>query len=354
MTANEIKLTNGVTISVHSNSFRLIRGRTLLAFVFDEIAYWRDDTSANPDIETYRAVRPSLAHTGGMLIGISSPYRRAGLLHQKFKDHYAVDDNDVLVVRRNGAVQSDHIRCHHRQGDAQRPEIARSEWGAEFRTDVGSLLDDAVIEDAIDYARPLELPPRGGRRYLAFADASAGRHDAFTLCIGHPEGKGRGDLRRDVIRGRRAVRPSHRPGIRRAARDMVAPRSSVTISPVSGLPRPSVMLASGTRPHPSTSRRCISKLAPLQSRRGRHPQPRRFLRELTRLERRVHRSGKELSIIRAMAAMTTPTPCGALYIAMHAARKTEDAVGHHRPAFGFKTWRRTTRTCGRITRASAW
>jgi hypothetical protein len=77
----------------------LIRGRTLLATIFDEIAYWRDDTSANPDIETYRAVRPSLVRTGGMLIGISSPYRRAGLLHVKFKDHYDTDDEDILVVK---------------------------------------------------------------------------------------------------------------------------------------------------------------------------------------------------------------------------------------------------------------
>ena len=99
VTANEIRLTNGVTIAVHSNSFRLIRGRTLLACVFDEIAFWRDDTSANPDIEVYRAARPSLARTGGMLVGISSPYRRAGLLHAKFKDHYDTDDEDILVVR---------------------------------------------------------------------------------------------------------------------------------------------------------------------------------------------------------------------------------------------------------------
>jgi hypothetical protein len=81
VTANEIKLTNGVTIAVHSNSFRLIRGRTLL--------------------------------------------------------------------------------------------------------DVSALFDEQVIEDAVGHARPLELPPRSGRRYFAFTDSSAGRHDAFTICIGH-------------------------------------------------------------------------------------------------------------------------------------------------------------------------
>jgi hypothetical protein len=34
-----------------------------------------------------------------MLIGIFSPYHRAGLLHAKFKGHYNTDDEDVLVVR---------------------------------------------------------------------------------------------------------------------------------------------------------------------------------------------------------------------------------------------------------------
>jgi phage terminase large subunit-like protein len=85
VTAHEIQLSNHVNIAVHSNNFRLIRGRTLLACVFDEIAFWRDDTSANPDIEVYRAVRPSLARTGGLLVGISSPYRKNGLLHSSKK-----------------------------------------------------------------------------------------------------------------------------------------------------------------------------------------------------------------------------------------------------------------------------
>jgi hypothetical protein len=162
----------------------------LLATIFDEIAYWRDEVSANPDIETYRAVRPSLVRTGGMLIGISSPYRKAGLLHAKFKDHYDVDDDDILVVRGGTAQFNPTIdQAVISKEYAADPESARSEWGAEFRSDISSLLDDQVIEDAVDHARPLELPPRGGRRYHAFVDASAGRHDAFTLTIGHLEGK---------------------------------------------------------------------------------------------------------------------------------------------------------------------
>ena len=42
-------------------------------------------------------VLPALLTTNGMLIGISTPYRRMGLLHTKHRDHYGVSDDDVLV-----------------------------------------------------------------------------------------------------------------------------------------------------------------------------------------------------------------------------------------------------------------
>jgi hypothetical protein len=202
VTAHEIKLTNNVVVAVHTNSFRLIRGRTLLACVFDEIAFWRDEVSANPDLEVYRAVRPSLVRTGGMLIGISSPYRRAGLLFSKFKDFYNAEDDDTLVVQGATAVFNPTIDAADIAKEmAADPEGARSEWMAEFRMDVTTLLSDTVIEDATDHARPLELPPRDERKYHAFTDASAGRHDAFTLAIGHMEGKGHEQWVCDVVRG---------------------------------------------------------------------------------------------------------------------------------------------------------
>ena len=36
-----------------------VRGRTLCACIFDEVAYWRDDTTATPDTEIYTAVLPA-------------------------------------------------------------------------------------------------------------------------------------------------------------------------------------------------------------------------------------------------------------------------------------------------------
>ncbi|MGC2408562.1 MAG: hypothetical protein WA441_00735 [Methyloceanibacter sp.] len=139
-----------------------------------------------------------------MLIGISSPYRRAGLLHAKFKGHFGTDDADVLVVRGATAAFNPTIApATIAKEMAADPESARSEWGAEFRSDISALFDDAVIEGAVDHARPLELPPRGGRKYFAFADASAGRHDAFTFCVGHCEGIPGRPVRRYSLRPQR-------------------------------------------------------------------------------------------------------------------------------------------------------
>jgi phage terminase large subunit-like protein len=103
-TATEVRLHNGVLIAVHANSFCSVRGKTLLGCVFDEVSFWRDESTATPDIETYRAVRPSLVASGGMLVGISTPYRRMGLLYTKHRDNFGVDSDDVLVVQGDSAT----------------------------------------------------------------------------------------------------------------------------------------------------------------------------------------------------------------------------------------------------------
>jgi hypothetical protein len=59
-------------------------------------------------------------------------------------------------------------------------------------------LSDEMIDGAIDTTRPLEIAPRAGIAYQAFADPSGGRHDSFTIAIGH-EDNGRYIV--DVLRG---------------------------------------------------------------------------------------------------------------------------------------------------------
>jgi hypothetical protein len=203
-TTNELRLKNGVVIAIHANSFRTVRGRTLLAAILDEVSYWRDESSAQPDTETYTSILPALATTQGLVCAISTPYRKLGLLYQKHRNCFGQDNPDVLVVQ--GASKtfnlsdglSDAVIEAQRAAD---PVGASSEWDATFRSDLSAYLDEATIEAAIDYGRPLELPPRSEHLYQGFVDASGGRHDAYAIAIGHGEN---GRFVIDTIRGHHA------------------------------------------------------------------------------------------------------------------------------------------------------
>jgi hypothetical protein len=138
--------------------------------------------------------------TRGMLICISSPYRRLGLVFSKYRDCYGKDDSHVLVVQGasrdfNATLDEDAIAAAR----ADDPQGAMAEWDGEFRNDLSQFLDDASIDGAIDHGRPPELPPREGIRYHAFCDMSGGRRDASTICIAHCED---GRYFADAIRGR--------------------------------------------------------------------------------------------------------------------------------------------------------
>ena len=193
-TTTEIRLHNGNVIAVHANSFRTFRGRTVIAAIFDEVAMWRDAESALPDVETYRAVVPALATTQGMLIGISSPYRKTGLLFEKHRHHFGQNDPRVLVVQ--GASRQFNPTIDEALGPCgrERPRSARAEW--DRRVSLRHQLRSSTrrrLERVVDYSRPLEIPPRQGINLPnAFIDPSGGRHDAFCLAIGHREGLGDG------------------------------------------------------------------------------------------------------------------------------------------------------------------
>jgi len=85
-TRDGLELSNGVDISVVTNDFRAVRGRAILCAILDECAFYRDDNSATPDVELYCALGPGLLTLpSAMLLGISSPYRRTGLLFDKWR-----------------------------------------------------------------------------------------------------------------------------------------------------------------------------------------------------------------------------------------------------------------------------
>jgi hypothetical protein len=185
--ANGVELTNGVDIAIATNSFRSIRGRSILCAVLDEVSFWRDETSASPDEEVYRAIKPGMATLpGGMLIGISTPYRKAGLLFKKFSAHYG-KDGDILVVRAPSITLNPTLdQSVVDQAFADDPALAAAEWLAEFRTDIEGFVDYEVVAGCVgDY---FERAPLQQNRYHAFCDPSGGSADSFTLAISHKEG----------------------------------------------------------------------------------------------------------------------------------------------------------------------
>ena len=199
--AESIDLTNGVSIEVHTNSFRAIRGRTLICCLFDEAAFYRSDNSASPDVEVYRAAVPGLATTGGMVIGFSSPYARRGLLYDKWKKHYG-QPGDVLVVQ-GGTLDFNPTMDRRVIDDALEddPAAAKAEWLGMFREDVEAFVSRDVIE-AATRPSPLELPFDRGQTYSGFVDPAGGGADEYCLAIGHREGE---RMVIDLLRGRKGT-----------------------------------------------------------------------------------------------------------------------------------------------------
>ena len=147
-TLNGLDIGDLVELIVLASNFRAVRGRSIACVIFDEAAFWRDESSASPDIETYNAVVPGLATIpGAMLIGISSPYRRGGLLYEKWKAHYGKNDDDVLVVVAPSRTLNPSLdQKLVDDAMARDPAVARAEWLAEWRDDVSTFLPRELID----------------------------------------------------------------------------------------------------------------------------------------------------------------------------------------------------------------
>ena len=57
-----------VGIEIGTASYRTVRGRTLIAGLLDELAFFRSEDSANPDFEILDAIRPAMASMPGSML----------------------------------------------------------------------------------------------------------------------------------------------------------------------------------------------------------------------------------------------------------------------------------------------
>jgi hypothetical protein len=205
-TAEAIRLSNRVTIEIHTASFRVTRGYTFAAVLADETAFWRDENSANPDVEIFRALRPGLSTIpGAMLLNASSPYRKSGVLHTTFQRYFGRDGARVLVWRGTTAEMNPSIDAAIiSEAYEDDPASAAAEYGAEFRDDIAEFVPRNVI-DACTVRGRIELPPAARVYYTAFVDPSGGTADSMTLAIAHAERE------IGVLDAMREVRPPFSP-----------------------------------------------------------------------------------------------------------------------------------------------
>jgi hypothetical protein len=182
-----ITLANRVVIEIGTASFRTTRGYSFAAVLCDEIAFWRqDETSANPDVEILRALRPGMASIpGSILMLASSPYAKRGELYGAFRRHFGKDDARVLVWKADTATMNPKIDpAIIAEAYDSDPEAARAEYGAEFRDDLADFVTREVVDNVTMWGRH-ELPSGPGITYSAFCDPSGGISDSMTLAVGH-------------------------------------------------------------------------------------------------------------------------------------------------------------------------
>lgn len=190
-TADTITFRSGVEVSIVTADHAAVRGRTVLAAILDELAFWAPTDAT----EVLRALRPAMAtQPRSMLVAISSAYSARGTFFEAFRRHYGVDDPRVLFGKA-ATVDLNPTIDHAFIADelARDPAAAAAEFLSEFRSDIESFLDAGLI-DAATRASPREVAysattrTGGPTHYWAGIDASGGRGDAAAAAIATRDG----------------------------------------------------------------------------------------------------------------------------------------------------------------------
>ncbi|AMY10127.1 Mu-like prophage FluMu protein gp28 [Luteitalea pratensis] len=187
-TKDSILFTTGVRLEVHTGSFRSVRGFTCIGACVDELAFLGSDDSANPDHEILSALRPAMSTVpDAMLVLLSSPHAKRGEVYRIFDRYYGKDDAPVQVWRAptrvfNPTVSERTITMAMHRDEAS----ARSEYGAEFRSDLEGYVSREIVEACTD---DVTVRPYDSRHaYRAFVDPAGGSgQDSMTIAIAHTE-----------------------------------------------------------------------------------------------------------------------------------------------------------------------
>jgi hypothetical protein len=110
--------------------------------VCDELAFFKSREGFPTDVEMLRALRATLATTGGKLIVLSSPYGQAGALWGLNRKHFGRDDSPVLVWQASAPEMNPTLPPDYLQRtEEDDPDAYRREVVGEFRAGVATFFD---------------------------------------------------------------------------------------------------------------------------------------------------------------------------------------------------------------------
>lgn len=187
VTADTILLRNGIEIVIGTADNAAVRGRTILACLCDEFAYWAHEMAE----EVLRAIRPGMAtQKDAKLIVISSVYATYGPFYEARRRYFGVDDARVLYAVATSRQMNPTLSEAFIAAEIERDPANMAEYLSIERSDLASFID-AQLVDSLTRTEPRELPrmlhTRNGTPivYVGAVDVSGGRSDAAAAAVAH-------------------------------------------------------------------------------------------------------------------------------------------------------------------------
>jgi terminase large subunit-like protein len=177
-TKDEIRLKNGVTIGCYAATYGGVRGRTVIAVVADEIAFW----PANSAAEVIAALRPAMVTIhNSKLIKISTPHAKSGLVWEESQHRGELDFPvwRLPTAQMNPTIAPEVLAREMRRNE----EKFRREFQAQFTDSIEGWVRSEHLDPCIVSHRS-ELPFQVRVDYCAALDPASRRND-FALAILH-------------------------------------------------------------------------------------------------------------------------------------------------------------------------
>jgi hypothetical protein len=139
---------------------RAVRGRSLVAALFTEAAFFKDENYSVNDQELYRAVMPRVM-PGGQLVIESTPFAELGLLYSLDNENFGAPMS-AIVAHAATPLMRPELASFVESERKRDPQNASREFDGEYMSaGSGLFFDPAAIDAAVDEGLELGAPAVG-------------------------------------------------------------------------------------------------------------------------------------------------------------------------------------------------